>query len=312
MLKEINFPNDLSYATDGSRQPIEFYLRCLKNSISFDLKLGYFSSNAIRVLSVGFAQFIYNGGKVRIITNHYLSEKDKYLLNNSVREETVDYSYINSVINNDVQELEKILSSGEQHFFNCLKYLLNEERLILKPVKIKPGKLSHYKQGIFGDGKNHVYFIGSCNFTYNGLVENGESLEVKRSWGSTEEQLRIKNESKKLENIFNESDDGYEYLSLEQIETVINRKGLSKDLKELVIEEEEILHSLQEVDPPLNKILSKEKKEFKNWIKNDLGLPIFPHEKPFDYQVEAYKAWTDNNKRAFLRWSPARAKQLLL
>jgi hypothetical protein len=73
MLNEINFPSDLSYASDEDRKPLEFYLSCLRNSSQFDLRLGYFSSNAIRVLSLGFAQFIYNNGKVRIITNHYLS-----------------------------------------------------------------------------------------------------------------------------------------------------------------------------------------------------------------------------------------------
>jgi hypothetical protein len=117
MLSDINFPNDLSYASDEARKPLEFYLSCLKNSMQFDLRLGYFSSNAIRVLSLGFAQFIWNGGKARIITNHYLSENDKYLLDNSIREKGVDYTYINSIINDDVQKLERILSKGEQHFF---------------------------------------------------------------------------------------------------------------------------------------------------------------------------------------------------
>jgi hypothetical protein len=56
-----------------------------------DLKLGYFSSNAIRTLAYGFAQFIHNGGQLRIITNHYLSVKDKLLISedeiNSICEE---------------------------------------------------------------------------------------------------------------------------------------------------------------------------------------------------------------------------------
>ena len=223
MLKEIDFPGDLSYASDGERKPLEFYLSCLKRSKRLDLRLGYFSSNAIRVLSLGFARFIHNGGVVRIITNHYLSEDDAKILKDAVEEEGVDYNYIVSAVNEDVYKLERILAKGEQHFFNCLKYLLKEERLILKPVKIKPDKMSHYKEGIFDDGEHQVFFNGSCNFTYSGLVENGESLEVKRSWGSPEEQLKIKNEIEKLEQIFFENDKRHVNMIKYQIKKVIRQ-----------------------------------------------------------------------------------------
>ena len=57
MLNEINFPGDLSYASDGETKPLEFYLSCLKRSKRFDLRLGYFSSNAIRVLKTFFLCF---------------------------------------------------------------------------------------------------------------------------------------------------------------------------------------------------------------------------------------------------------------
>lgn len=292
MLKDISLPNDLSYSSDSQNKPLLFYLQCLKNSRRFDLRLGYFSSNAIRVLSLGFAQFIKKGGTLRIITNHYLSEKDKYLLANSVKSDGEDYTYIKSIINNDVEQLEQILSKGEQHFFDCLRYLMKKNRLVLKPVKVRPGRTSHYKEGIFDDGENQIYFNGSCNFTYNGLVENGESLDIKRSWGSEEEQLRIKNEIDKLESIFSEQDAGHEYLTIDEIEWVIRRKGLDKDLEELVRDEEEIFKTL---DDSLGEIFTQEKKNFKKWVRDELKLPTFPHDNPYPYQVEAYEAWVEND-----------------
>ncbi len=295
MLRDISFPSDLSYASDGQRKPLEFYLSCLKNSTQLDLRLGYFSSNAIRVLSLGFAQFIYKGGVARIITNHYLSEKDKYLLENSVLEDPETYSYINSIIDNDVAELEKILSKGEQHFFNCLKYLLNNKKLVLQPVKIKPNRLSHYKEGIFSDGVDDVYFNGSCNFTFSGLVENGESLEVKRSWGSPEEKMKIKNEKTRIEQILSGTDSAHDYLTVEEIESVINRIGLSKDLEELVKDEVEIQKTILELDYSLGEIFEHEINEFKIWIKHELSIPIFPHKKPHEYQVKAYESWSKND-----------------
>ncbi|MEQ9307919.1 MAG: DEAD/DEAH box helicase family protein [Balneolaceae bacterium] len=285
----------MSYASDGPNKPLEFYMSCLRNSNQLDLRLGYFSSNAIRVLSVGFAQFIFNGGTVRIITNHYLSENDKKLLTNTIKEDSETYRYIDSVVNEDVQELEKVLSKGEQHFFNCLTYLLDNNRLVLLPVKIRPGKLSHYKEGIFYDRDNKVYFNGSCNFTYSGLVENGESLEVKRSWGSEAEKEKIQNETVRLNQIFSKTDEKHEYLGIQDVETVIRTKGLSKDLEELVKDEVEIIDSIKSIDSLFSDIFEKEVLGFKNWIREELKLPMFPHKKPFDYQVDAYNAWVDNN-----------------
>lgn len=310
MLKDIFLPNDLSYSSDSDNKPLSFYLQCLKNSSRFDLRLGYFSSNAIRVLSLGFAQFINKGGTVRIITNHYLSEKDKYLLENSVKSGGEDYSYIKSIVNDDVEQLEQILSKGEQHFFDCLRYLMKENRLVLKPVKVKPGRTSHYKEGIFDDGENQIYFNGSCNFTFNGLVENGESLDVKRSWGSEEEQLRIKNEIEKLESIFSEQDDGHEYLSLDEIEGVIKRKGLDKDLEELVRDEEEIFKALDELGDSLGDVFDKEKKEFKEWIRSELKLPSFPFDKPFKYQTKAYNKWKQNDYKGLFAMATGTGKTI--
>lgn len=310
MLKNINFPDDLSYASDSSRKPLEFYMTCLKRSKRLDIRLGYFSSNAIRVLSLGFAQFIYNGGKLRLITNHFLSEKDKSLLDNAMKEDGEEYSYIDSVVNENVLQLEQILASGEQHFFNCLRYLLKKKQLVLKPVKVKPGKLSHYKEGIFDDGENQIFFNGSCNFTFGGLVENGESLEIKRSWGSKEEKLKIKNEIEKLENIFTEKDDGHEYLTHDQVEAVIYRKGLDKDLEELVTDEQEIFSKLTSLNSSLTEIIKTESSEFKLWIREELKLPSFPFDKPFSYQKKAYENWVENNFKALFAMATGTGKTI--
>ncbi|MEX0723914.1 MAG: DEAD/DEAH box helicase family protein [Gracilimonas sp.] len=310
MLKDIRLPSDLSYASDAENKPLSFYLQCLKKSKRFDLRLGYFSSNAIRVLSLGFAQFIFNGGVVRIITNHFLSEKDKYLLENSVKSEGEEYSFINSIVNNDVEKLEQVLARGEQHFFDCLRFLMKENRLLLKPVKVKPGRTSHYKEGIFSDGENQIYFNGSCNFTYNGLVENGESLDVKRSWGSEEEQLRIKNEIEKLDSIFFEQDDSHEYLSLDEIEGVIRRKGLDKDLEELVRDEEEIFKALDELDDSLGEVFDKEKQDFKKWIRDEIKLPSFPFDEPFKYQIKAYDKWKQNDYKGLFAMATGTGKTI--
>ena len=60
MLKEVNWSIDRDYKTGSSDEPLQFYLDALCNSTTFDLLLGYFSSSAINLLSLGFANFIYS------------------------------------------------------------------------------------------------------------------------------------------------------------------------------------------------------------------------------------------------------------
>ncbi len=77
MLKEIAWSEDRSYRTGSENEPVQFYMDGLCNSNKLDLLLGYFSSAAISVLSLGFASFLYNGGTVRMVVNNVLSQEDK-------------------------------------------------------------------------------------------------------------------------------------------------------------------------------------------------------------------------------------------
>ena len=77
---KLNFPLDGEYSSDGERLPIEFFLTALPSAREVYLKLGYFSSTAIQVLAYGFAQFIANGGSMKIVTNHFLYGEDRELL----------------------------------------------------------------------------------------------------------------------------------------------------------------------------------------------------------------------------------------
>jgi hypothetical protein len=77
MLEKATWSANRSYNTGGEHEPLEFYHNALCNSNQLDLLLGYFSSSAIHVLSLGFAKFLYNGGKVRMVINDLLSLQDK-------------------------------------------------------------------------------------------------------------------------------------------------------------------------------------------------------------------------------------------
>lgn len=61
MLASITYPKSREYRAASLNEPINFYIDALLESKHFDLLLGYFSSAAINVLSIGFAKFICSG-----------------------------------------------------------------------------------------------------------------------------------------------------------------------------------------------------------------------------------------------------------
>ena len=77
MLKDVEWAKDGTYIPGEEFSPERFFNDGLKNSCSFDLQLGYFSSATISVLAEGFATFIANGGVMRLIINQIVSEEDK-------------------------------------------------------------------------------------------------------------------------------------------------------------------------------------------------------------------------------------------
>ena len=80
MLRDCKF--ELSYSSGLQHGPKEFFTEALIESKSFDLGLGFFSSSAINSLADGFALFIAQGGKMRVIINDVLTKEDKQAIKN--------------------------------------------------------------------------------------------------------------------------------------------------------------------------------------------------------------------------------------
>lgn len=309
-LQDIEYPKTLEYSSDGIHMPIEFFMLTVPLCKRIDLKLGYFSSNAIRTLAYGFAQFIYNGGHLRIITNHFLSYKDKALLHDTESESLFSEQEMKHFVDEDIEGLAEILKVGDQHFFNCLRYLLKTKRLEIIPVKLKPNKLAHYKQGILDDGTNQVYFNGSCNFTYKGLIDNGESLGIARSWGEESERLKIEENIITIDNICRKKDTSFEYLKTDQIIEVITKTGLDKNLDELIDDELDICDRLSHI-PKLKKTFINYTTKFKDKIKKEKQKLKFPFkEGPRDYQKAAYDNWVSNNFKGIFAMATGTGKTI--
>lgn len=289
--KDIAFPPTYKYSSDSDYIPLEFYEETFPIAKEIDLLLGYFSSNAIKVLSKSFAEFVYKGGRIRIITNHILSLKDKENLIDPVNidkeDELID-------IFADLEKLENGLSDYGEHFFDCLKYLRKQGRLEIVPVKFNGVDLAHCKKMILYDGHDYISTDGSINFTLSALTKNSESFEVNAPWKGEIFAFRTEVEKKNFNKIFSKQHPDYQYLDASQIETVIDKIGKDKDIQDLL--DDSIKLDRSTFSQKVSKILKVKEERFIYSIEESKKTPHFPeNNKPRDYQEKAYENWCKNN-----------------
>jgi superfamily II DNA or RNA helicase len=306
MLKGCDWSIDRDYKTGSENEPLQFYLDGLANSNEFSLLLGYFSSSAINLLSVGFATFISKGGKMRMVINHLLSAKDKEAISR-VEDNPNEIRVFDLT---DIVSLGRVLDEYDTHFFECLAYLIAEKRIEIKVIKPKNGKgIAHYKSGVFSDGQDAVGYQASCNFTYYGLSENIEQLEAFLSWENGRSNKLIKKQLKLINDYFAEKDEEVEYIPVSDIEVVLKDRFGKKDINELLVQEEQLLRKKQSLisNPKLKKIITK----LFNEIEIIRRTPRFPYsEGPREYQIIAYNSWVANNYKGMFAMATGTGKTI--
>lgn len=306
MLKDCDWSVDRDYKTGSENEPLQFYLDGLANSNEFSLLLGYFSSSAINLLSVGFATFISKGGKMRMVINHLLSAKDKEAISR-VEDNPNEIKVFDLT---DIVSLGRVLDEYDTHFFECLAYLIAEKRIEIKVIKPKNGKgIAHYKSGVFSDGQDYVGYKASCNFTLYGLSENLEELEAFLSWENGRSNKLIKKQLKLIDDYFAEKDEDVEYIPVGNIEVVLKDKFGKKDINELLVQEEQLLRKKQSLisNPKLKKIITKLFSE----IELIRRTPRFPYsEGPREYQIIAYNSWVANNYKGIFAMATGTGKTI--
>ena len=294
MLKsDIIWPEHRRYKSRTEWEPIGFF--------------SFFSSSAISVLANGFAVFLYNGGRMRLIVNDILTEEDKNAIADGTSDVEIPYFDVS-----DIRKIKETLSERDNHFFNCLAWLIRHNRLDIKIIAPKNGVgISHTKSGIFSDGINDVGFDGSCNFSRTALVDNIESLTVSCDWDGDVDIAKIRYIKDDFEKVFQERDDTVVYLSADKIKTHITENYPDKSISELLESEYNILKNQysQNVSKRIAKALDnakerleviidklKEGKYKADVLKNH--EPHFPYPSgPRDYQVQAFKNWKDNKQK---------------
>ena len=189
MLKgDIIWPQSRRYKSKTPWEPVGFFSECLCNASRFDLMLGFFSSSAISILADGFATFLHNGGRMRLIINDILSDVDK-----SAIEKGTGNSLIEGIFDlSDIKSLRDTLSERDRHFFECLSWLIRNSKIDIRIITpLSNEGTAHTKCGVFSDGLSKVAFDGSVNFSRTALIENKESLTASCSWDGDIEIAKI-------------------------------------------------------------------------------------------------------------------------
>lgn len=297
MLKDKDFK--YRYSTGRKDLPFDFFELALSNSKKFDMGLGYFSSASFNILSVGIAHFISNGGNMRLYINQYLTEDDYKLLQTK---EMVDFE--NQILQSFFA-LKKTLSHRDEHFFKCISYLVQTNRIEIKIVIPKDGGLAHEKFGIFTDeNKDKVAFTGSLNLTAAALVRNIETIECTCSWKSDDSGERIELSEQDFMEIWNgKNDNVYIFPAMKFCQEIV-RAYPNVDAHDLLIQEKEIIKNLTNKTTIETKILPS------SLI---IKEPHFPDKYPDGarpYQIQAYNAWLKNGRQGIFAMATGTGKTI--
>lgn len=318
MLKNnVLWPASRRFKSRTEWEPIGFFSEALCNATQFDIKLGFFSSSAINILSDGFATFLYNGGRMRMVINDILSINDHQAIVAGETDVIVPFFDLQNL-----EEVKRTLSERDQHFFECLAWLIKNERLEIKIVIPKDGEgIAHTKCGVFSDGLNRVAFDGSCNFSRTALIENLESLTAFCDWDGQGDICKIDDIAEDFERTFSGNDNSVIYLKAEEVKAGIINNFTNKDIRELIRDEQNLITRRLVGNLPINiqAILNKAKRKVASIIEkidgeiviaNNNVKPKFPFDKPRDYQIQAYENWKNNKQKGLFAMATGTGKTL--
>jgi len=174
----------------------------LQNSIDYLRGVGFFTSGWLRIASKGMTDFIYRGGKARIILSPILEEKDWEAF--KLGEEARFDNSLRSLLTKRVNDL---LVSLETDTLNALAWMIADEILEIRfavPRARENSGIYHDKVGVFIDENgDSVAIHGSLNDSIRGSL-NGEAFSVFKSWEEGQKPYLEQHRSR-LELLWNDS-----------------------------------------------------------------------------------------------------------
>jgi len=176
---------EFNYSTDEDNVLGEFYIPVLKEAISYDRAVGYFSTHGLLQFLQGIDGLIKNNGKMRLVIGDTLSDDEYHAIKNTKEFkgvfERLDKKW-SEIFNNKGSDLN-------QYRLQVFSWLVNRGYLEIRYAFRRKG-LFHKKIGIVSDVDGEkIAFSGSINETESALISNqdnpdgnSEEFSVFPSW----------------------------------------------------------------------------------------------------------------------------------
>ncbi|MCM1139023.1 MAG: DEAD/DEAH box helicase family protein, partial [Muribaculum sp.] len=221
---------------------------------------------------------------------------------------------------NNLEQLSYTLNKRDKHFFECLAWLIRNERIEVKIIRMVNGSgIAHTKCGTFGDGLNKIAFEGSVNFSLSALIHNKESLSVFCDWNGPADNGRIKGIQNSFDRAFNGGDRDVEFIEASHLKGYTSKHKV-KGLEELLKDELELINETTETSIPesvktaLHKTKAKVERaidKIRNIEKAKENEPQFPYPTgPRPYQQQAFENWKNNRQKGLFAMATGTGKTL--
>lgn len=168
------------YRSDTDNLLEDFYLGALRDSISYDRAVGFFSASMLSYAAQGISALVENDGHMRLIFGGEIEESDAKAIAEGYDLRDISQRLGNLIIGN-MDNLSEALANQR---LTALAWLIANGRLDIK-IALKRRGMYHEKIGIFTDAAgDQLIFQGSANETTYALLPdfNFESINVFPSW----------------------------------------------------------------------------------------------------------------------------------
>ena len=181
-----------------------FYIPVLSNATKYDRLAGYFSSTSLAMSAKGMAEFIRNGGKMRLVTSMQLSERDRQAVEDGISkpDDVLARTMIDEFDNADNIRCDHVAA---------LAWMVAQGNLEIKIAvpfakdggfytgALDTNSIYHQKIGVLRDGAdNMMSFGGSINETGKAWTDNIENYDAFYNWKPGQDVF-VANHSTKFE-----------------------------------------------------------------------------------------------------------------
>ncbi len=183
-----DLPLERTYDSDRPGVNIlrDFYIPVLENSVKYDRVGSYFRSSVFLANAKGIAQFIKNGGIIRLIGDIELTKNDLEAI------EKGKEGLINEKLNEYFDEqIPLIRERIREDRYQFLSYLIASKKLQLR-IAVVENSNEHSKVGICYDkNDNAIAFKGSINESMTGWTKQGNNISVYCDWEDVQKDYFI-------------------------------------------------------------------------------------------------------------------------